>query len=111
MDFGDPLSSLPLDPTYQLKGQTELLCPGSLYVANVVNVTNAPVHCFPCIKPGSEGITVFESSILAASVINQFWSVRSINHQYLTGEKNNPGKNIELKGRRESVQKSMSKYG
>lgn len=52
LDFGVPLASLLLDPGNQLKGQTELLCLDSLYVANIVNVTNAPDPCFPHIKTG-----------------------------------------------------------
>lgn len=62
LDFEGPLASLILDPAYQLKGQPELLCLDSLYVANTVNVTNASDHCFPHIKTGSEDC-----------LMSQFW--------------------------------------
>lgn len=63
MDLGDPPVSLPLDPTYQLKGHTALLHLDSIYVANVVNVANMPVGYFSHINTGSEdcpGVTMLD---------------------------------------------------
>ena len=49
---------MPLDPGYELKGQSLMLSLDSLYVAggvaNVVNVANALVPGFLHVQPGSE---------------------------------------------------------